>query len=384
VHCSHCGFQNPATHRFCGMCGTPLSQQPIAAPAAHGVLSFTSSTLEVARKTASALSSQVPPRPAAVDKTPISQPTVPATPEATADAPTPASADLASGAFEPGQGMETEASNLPPAKNYFTDAQEAESLEQFIASFQYTPPSEVAEEFDMTGEKPVLDSSGDQQPPAPVGLSEEPAQVAEPPVSVEERVPTEAAPVESFSPEVPPPFATKSLRTKPAEPPRVLDLSVPPAPNAAPEGAPQAQGLSLLGLDTPPPAATSKAEEATPRGRRWVLWVAVIVILCVAALGFLEWRAEMYQINYGPVGILKTQINRLKARMNAAGTPAPSTQNAPGAAPASANPQPNSSGTEMQTAPTPNPQNSNLNNPAVPASKAANPGTANPSASVTH
>ena len=154
-----------------------------------------------------------------------------------ASAHAPVLADRAtSGTSEPE--TEAEPSNLPPAKNYFTDAQEAESLEQFIAGFQYTPPAEVEEEVDMTGEKPALDSSGENQPPAPVGLSEEPAPVAEPPARVEEPAPPEAAAVESFSPEVPPPFATKSLRTKPAEPPRVLDLSVPPAKDAARESHP--------------------------------------------------------------------------------------------------------------------------------------------------
>ncbi len=391
MHCSHCGFENPVTHRFCGMCGTPLSQQPITAPGAHSTLSFISSTLEVARKTASTLSSQVPSRPAAVEEAPPSGHTTSDTHSVTASAHAPVSADrAASGASEPE--TEAEPSDLPAAKNYFTDAQEAESLEQFIARFQYTPPAEVEEEVDMTGEKPVLDGSGETQPPAPVGLSEEPAPVSEPPVGLseepapvsepqvgmEEPVPTEAAAVGSFSLEVPPPFATKSLRGKAAEPPRVLDLSVLPAKDAAGEGASEIQGLSFLGLDALPPVSSSKAESVAPRRRGWVLWVAVIVILSLAAFGFLEWRAETYQINGGPIGILKTQIGRLKSRMNAAGTHAPPTQTAPAAAPANSTPQPNSSGTGMQAAPSSNPHSSS------PSNNPAGQSTANPSAPAPH
>ena len=365
MHCSHCGFENPANHRYCGMCGTPLSQRPVAPPAAHSTLSFVSSTLEVARKASSTLSSHIASGPAAIEEAPMSPPSAPANSDARAE-----------------QAGEAEPSNLPPADNYFTKAQEAESLEQFIAGFQYTPPAEVEEEVDMAGEKPVLDSSGDNQPPAPAGLSEEPPPVSALPVGVEQPVPAEAAPVESFSLEVPPPFATKSLRAKPAEPPRVLDLSVPPAKDAAGEGAPHVERLSLLGLDAPPPVSPTKADDVAPRRSRWVLWVAVIVILSVAALGFLEWRAETYQINYGPVGILKTQIQRLRAWQNTVVPPAPSTGAAPGTAPANSTPQPNSSGPEMQTAPSPNPQSSNSGNtPEAPANK---PATNSPSAPVTH
>ena len=58
--------------------------------------------------------------------------------------------------------------------NYFSQAEQAESLDQFIAGFHYTPPTEE-DEVTMTGDKPVLDGSTSYEPAAPISLSEAPS-----------------------------------------------------------------------------------------------------------------------------------------------------------------------------------------------------------------
>ena len=53
MFCSNCGFENPAMHRFCGMCGTPLPQRPITAPGAQSTLSYTRLPVEGAQPVSS-------------------------------------------------------------------------------------------------------------------------------------------------------------------------------------------------------------------------------------------------------------------------------------------------------------------------------------------
>ena len=382
MHCSHCGFENPAIHRFCGMCGTRLPQQPVLAPEARSTLSFSASTLEVLRRTSPTLSGPTPAIRGAALEEAASEPSTRAVPSAPPDATAPIS-DHPSGA--PELRPEAEPASCPPVENYFTKAQEAESLEQFIAGFQYTPPSEE-DEVDMTGEKPVLDGSGEYKPPEPASLSEEQPPVVEPPVSAEEPLQPQTPGGENIV-EQPPPFATKSLRAMPSEPARVLDLSVPVAKEVPGNRTSGSPGLSALGLSDPAPVPSSEADNALPRRKHWWAWVSVIVILSLAALGFLEWRAETFQTSYGPISILKTELEHLRARKGAAvPTPAAPTQSSPQAAPAGPNPHPDTAVPELQSAPfpeqatNPNPGNS----PAPPANTPANHGSANPSAPVTH
>ena len=46
--CSSCGFDNPAEHRYCGICGTPFPHRPLTVPDAQSTLSFSSTRLEIA------------------------------------------------------------------------------------------------------------------------------------------------------------------------------------------------------------------------------------------------------------------------------------------------------------------------------------------------
>ncbi len=391
MHCSHCGFENPAIHRFCGMCGTRLPQQPVLAPEARSTLSFSASTLEVLRRTSPTLSGPTPAIRGAALEEAASEPSTRAVPSAPPDATAPIS-DHPSGA--PELRPEAEPASSPPVENYFTKAQEAESLEQFIAGFQYTPPSEE-DEVDMTGEKPVLDGSGEYKPPEPASLSEEQAPVVQVMAGAEEPVVPMASAEEPAAPpitpesfaEQPPPFATKSLRAKAPEPARVPDLSVPVAKEVPGNRTSGSPGLSVLGLSDPAPVPSSEADNALPRRKHWWAWVSVIVILSLAALGFLEWRAETFQTSYGPISILKTELEHLRARKGAAvTTPAAPTKSSPQAAPAGPNPHPDTAVPELQSAPFPQPTtNPNPgNSPAPPANTPANQGSANPSAPVTH
>ena len=322
MHCSHCGFENPAGHRFCGMCGTRLSQRPVTAPAAQSTLSFTRLPIESPPQASSTFSSYAPPgTPATVEDGATSKLSAPPVEESASQAVVPILENMAPSA----PAIQEAEPSGPPVKSHFTDAQEAESLEQFIAGFRYTPPSE-GEELSMTGDKPILDAGAEYEPPTPVSLSEDDAPEVEPPIATAgEAVPSPAATLESVT-EQPPPFATKSVRTPPSESGRVLDLSVPATQEASGDRGLANEGLSVLGLDDPLPAANDEGEAFVPRRRRWWIWLAVIIILSVAAFGFLEWRAETYQIDLGPLRNIRNQTERPKTDKSAGATAAPSRQ----------------------------------------------------------
>ena len=265
MHCSHCGFENPAIHRFCGMCGTRLPQQPVLAPEARSTLSFSASTLEVLRRTSPTLSGPTPAIRGAALEEAASEPSTRAVPSAPPDATAPIS-DHPSGA--PELRPEAEPASSPPVENYFTKAQEAESLEQFIAGFHYTPPSEE-DEVDMTGEKPVLDGSGEYKPPEPASLSEEQAPVVRvmtecrgacfPMASAEEPAAPPKTPEASPSSRLPSQLSLCALKAP--EPARVPDLSVPVAKEVPGNRTSGSPGLSVLGLSDPAPVPSSEAEQ---------------------------------------------------------------------------------------------------------------------------
>jgi hypothetical protein len=333
VLCSNCGFENPAAHRFCGMCGTPLPQPPITAPGAQSTVEFARSALEVPQTTSSTSAS------------------------------------------------------------YFSQAEQAESLEQFIAGFRYTPPAEE-EEVTMTGDKPVLDPGTNDVPPTPVSVSDEPASMAESRATVEEprtpqALPAEEAPVLETVVMEPPPFATKGIREQAPERSQFLDLSVPPVEETAKPAASSIVGPSFLGLSDAPASAAYIADEDAPHKSHWRAWAAVIVIFIFAGLGFLEWRAEKQQTENGPIGIMKMQIQRLKGK-SVVLAPASTTATTPESAQPGSTSQPSGSGPEMQVAPQQKPQTTNPapdNNrnatPGKPANPAAasNPSTATPAQS---
>ena len=368
--CSNCGHENPAMNRFCGMCGTPLPQKPITAPGAQSTLGFTRLPIEAPHATASTLSG----RTKATAVTPVSA--------ATHSGPESGAVTASSQTSVAEQPLETS----PAEENYFTQAEEAESLEQFIAGFHYKPPSEE-DEVTMTGDKAVVDSGADLEPAVSSSLSEEPAQEAvssdsseEPaqavniPAEVEERPQEEAPYVESKVIE-PPPFANKGVRTETPERSRFLDVGEPATQEVLATPAPIG-GPSFLGLSDTPVSYQDTGETA-PHSH-WRAWLALIVILVFAGLGYLEWRAEKNQSSNGPMEIMKMQIERLKGKKGAVVTPAPSSGAASQAAPSGAQPQPGSSGPDMQVVPGQKPQATTPDTGSKPAAspdKPANPGT---------
>jgi hypothetical protein len=279
--------------------------------------------------------------------------------------------------------------------NYFSQAEQAESLEQFIAGFRYAPPAEE-DEVTMTGAKPTLDSTTKYEPATPVSLSEEQTAVtgAEPTAEVEEppspqALPTEQAASSDDAPSAesiveqpplvvtePPPFATKGIKEQAPERSRFLDFSEPPAEEVPKSPEASIGGPSFLGLSDAPATPAYVADDGAPPQSHWRAWTAVIVICIFGVLGILEWRAEKSQSNNGPIGIMKMQIERLKGKKGAVVLPPPSSEAAteptqPGPA------SPNTSGPQMQVAPQQKPQ-TNAQPAGTPTTleKPANPGAA--------
>ena len=348
--CSSCGAENPDPNRFCGMCGTPLPQRPITAPGAQSTLSFT--------------------------RVPVGAPSTPEssfsgighTRSTTAIEEKPVPTENSPGATAHG------------GKNYFADAEQAESLEQFMAGFQYTPPAEE-EELTMTGDKPVLDSAAKYEPVSPLTVSDEPPQV-EKPIATQQAV-TQAPPAPVVEPilSTPPPMA---MPKKPSAPPPsaavpeptarpgFLDISEPPKAQEPAQVHTSIGGPSFLGLSDDAPAITR--DEFAEAGQRshWRLWVALLVVLLFAVLGLLEWRAEMHQTNNGPIGVVKMQIERLKGKKGSVVTPVNPTDTTPEGTPAGSTPPAQPNNPNQQGTPQQQPQNT------APASP--NPGAASNSA----
>jgi len=364
VLCSNCGYENPSLNRFCGMCGTPLPQKPITAPGAQSTLSFTRLPIEVSRPVSSTVSKDAKKVPAAASKKASST----VVEEAPSIAPSSPEPQVFESQLPPvQQSTTTDTSSAHAEKNYFSQAAESESLEQFIAGFHYTPPSEE-DEVTMTGDRPVVDLDMKLQSSLPDTLPEERMQVAESPVTTSSPV-SQDMPAIKQEPVEPPPFAMRAEKTQAANRSRFLDIAEPVAQPAVPETHTSIGGPSFLGLsDTP---AMPETYDTSGRSH-WRAWLAIIVLLIFAGLGFLEWRAEKNQSTSGPIGIMKMQIERLRGKKDATVTPAPS------AAPiteSGSTPQPQGSGPDMQVVPAQKPQTSapnNTNNPAPSPQKPAN------------
>ena len=352
MFCSNCGFENPPDHRFCGMCGTPMPQRPITAPGAQSTVGFTRLPVEAQQTTSS------------------TGPSLSGTNVTAA----------------------IEAPEAPPSEtagpSYFSQAQQAESLEQFVAGFHYTPPTEE-DEVTMTGAKPVLDSTSKYEPPVPASLSEEPG-VVELPANPAEPVHTTATgdlpPAESITEQPsllatePPPFATRGMRERTPERSRFLDFSEPAAEEAPAPSPASIGGPSFLGLSDAPATSAYVSDDAAAAPRsHWRAWTALIVICIFAGLGLLEWRAEKSQSGNGPIGIMRMQIQRLKGKKGAIITPSPPSEATTEPAQSGPTSQPNGGGPQMQVAPPQKPQIPNpqpANDKGTTPGKAVNPGAA--------
>ena len=173
-----------------------------------------------------------------------------------------------------------------------------ESLEEFVARFRYTPPS-ADDELTMTGELPVLDAKARFHADEPVSLAEEP--VVEPHVDPVLQNPIPDAPV---------PDATVDRS-------RFLDFGDESTGHRSAElgtsGTSTIVVPSFLGLNHPPaPTGTMLADEAEPSRSHWRAWVAALVLILFAGLGYLEWRVVNSQPDSEPLAVMKMQVERVK------------------------------------------------------------------------
>ena len=153
---------------------------------------------------------------------------------------------------------------------------EDRELKEFVASFQWTPPLETADELTMRSEVPVIDKA-------------EPAVFHHP----------------SFDDDVPPPpeeaHPTGEEYYRPAHAgarAKFLEISETPSALAASAG----------------DFAAAMEEEASPATpTKWWLWTSVAgVILVFGVLGFLQGRAESTHAFRGPVDILKDEYHGVR------------------------------------------------------------------------
>ncbi len=103
---------------------------------------------------------------------------------------------------------------------------------------------------------------------------------------------------------------------------RFLDFND-PAVDRPRSGTSTVVGPSFLGLGDPPAAPAEYAQETVePAGSHWLVWFALAVVVVVAGLGLMEWRAQMAQSNTGPLEIIKAEINQLRHGRSAEATSA--------------------------------------------------------------
>jgi hypothetical protein len=264
--------------------------------------------------------------------------------------------------------------------NYFAEAEEAKSLEEYVAHFHYKPPDED-EEVTMTGDRPVLDETLRYQATAPQALSDEPGVV---PQATAEDV----ASTPPTEPETNPRMQTGSPvlphETRGPDRSRFLDMPEPASEPSSASGTSTIGGPSFLGLSDAPEAISSHVADlaAEPPARsHWRAWIALIVLAIFGGLGYLEWRAEKSQTSNGPIGVMKMQIERLKGRKGAIVTPESTPEPGQPPSPSANQPQTNGSGPDMQVTPqqqtSPAPANQQPGGNAAPATdKPANPGAA--------
>jgi len=260
VTCTSCGYENPAGHRFCGMCGTPLPHPPLTTPGAQSTLNLTRVPQETRRQNERGGASAA------------AGPIVQETPPHTAYTET----------VRPDHDMVPE---IP--------------LDEYIRQFQYTPPTDPVE-VTMRGDASVLESAA--------ASSSAGAPVTEP-------VQRSASDI-AFT-------MTDDLRQRlgldpsgPAEDhldrPRFLDVDEPAATPENPAIPAHAiAGPSFLGLSDTPVESAGLYEAEESRSGRWRMWLAAGIVVLLGGLGLLEWRSRGNQTDNGPIQIITTKIRDL-------------------------------------------------------------------------
>jgi len=246
-----------------------------------------------------------------------------------------------------------EASGAPAISPFEPQAEklpdEDRELQEFVASFRYSPPEESVDELTMRSEVPVLDAEAPVTPSHP-----------------------------SFDDDVPPPpeagpHPTGQEYYSHADAPsnRAHFLEIEDSPHtAAASGASTAFPTSFLGLNDPVATTLSPDEVAHPSGTRWILWTAVALLVAVFGdLGFLEGRAEMTHAYPGAVAIIKEQYVKLRQRVSNLTAPAPAAPTESPAAQPLSEVKPTSP--EQSAAKPPAESSDNSNSQAAPATQPA-------------
>ena len=386
--CSNCGCENPATHRFCGMCGTPLPQRPIVIPGAQSTISFTRLPLEGPRSTEFASSKAISTR---ADLQPVAKPTPSAVEERHApEEPHGTHAKRRHVRHEPRPSAEeTEPTKLAPALlppveptpiaktperrgseeprtmrpmlvepppveksvpanvvvempkpappkpappvvvdeaapttikrdgqatvtpeplpgSMFEEAEHSTSLEDFVAKFHYTPPTED-EEVTMTADRPVIDANAKYNAYEPISLADDNNLVLpeRPVTEAETRAP--AAQNSSF-------VLEENVEAAAPDRSRFLEIKEPSDAEQPGSGTSVIVGPSFLGLSDPPDVAATPmvAAEIQPPRSHWRAWVSALILLVFGGLAFLQWQSEKSQAHNGPLDLIQTQIQRMK------------------------------------------------------------------------
>ncbi|HZD33544.1 MAG TPA: hypothetical protein VE779_18005 [Candidatus Angelobacter sp.] len=164
----------------------------------------------------------------------------------------------------------------PPAE---THTDEDRELQEYVASFRYSPPVETADELTMRSEVPVIDE-------------EAPAEFHHPSFDDDVPPPLEAGPHPTGEEYYPPSHAT--------ERPHFLEI-----PDKQPAGAAETFP-GVLGGDG----------EAAPRSKKRWLWASIAAVVTIfGGLGYLEGRAQSTHAFRGPVELARNAYALLRAQM---------------------------------------------------------------------
>ncbi len=172
----------------------------------------------------------------------------------------------------------------PPAEKHTDEDRE---LEEYVASFRYTPPAETADELTMRSEAPVIDEAA-------------PAEFHHPSFDNDVPPPPEAGPhptgQEYYSP------------TGRTERPHFLEITDTPA------GTDKSAFPAMLGDEVPPAAASTS-------GKRWLWTTIAAIIVLFGGLGFWEGRAQSTHAFRGPAEVVRDTYNQLRERLAQANKP---------------------------------------------------------------
>ena len=164
----------------------------------------------------------------------------------------------------------------PPKESHTAEDRE---LEEFVASFHWTPPAETADELTMRSEVPVIDK-------------EAPAEFHHPSFDGDEAPPSQAGPHPTG----------KEYYAADGTAPRTRFLDVGKLSDTPSH--PASSGSSILGIDATP--SIIPAEELARTSRRRWLWGSIVAVVAIfGGLGYLEGRAQSTHEFRGPVEIAR-------------------------------------------------------------------------------